>query len=46
VGLAERVDFEALAVRINAAAPRPFRTKGNRPPYLTVLMIKILSFTA
>lgn len=42
VGLAEHVDFEALAARIDAAAPRPSRAKGGRPPYPTVLMIKIL----
>ncbi|WP_425260314.1 transposase [Massilia luteola] len=42
VGLAEHVDFEALAARIDAAAPRPSRAKGRGPPYPTVLMIKIL----
>ena len=42
VGLAEHVDFEALAGRIDAAAPRPSRAKGGRPPYPTVLMVKIL----
>jgi hypothetical protein len=42
VGLAEPVDFDALAARIDAAAPRPSRAKGGRPPYPTVLMIKIL----
>lgn len=42
VGLAEHVDFEALAERIDAAAPRPSRAKGGRPPYPTVLMVKIL----
>lgn len=41
MGLAKHVDFEALAGRIDAAAPRPSRAKG-RPPYPTVLMIKIL----
>jgi IS5 family transposase len=42
VGLAEHVDFEALAARNDVAAPRPSRSKGGRPPYPTVLMIKIL----
>lgn len=42
VGLAEHVDFEALAAHIDAAAPRPSRAKGGRPPYPTVLTIKIL----
>jgi len=32
VGLADHVDFEALAARIDAAAPRPSRAKGGRPP--------------
>ncbi len=41
-GLAVHVDFETLAARIDAAAPRPSRAKGGRPPYPTVLMIKIL----
>lgn len=31
-----------MAVRIDAAAPRPSRARGGRPPYPTVLMIKIL----
>ena len=36
------MDFEALAERIDVAAPRPSRANGGRPPYPTVLMIKIL----
>ena len=42
VGLTKHVDFEALAASIDAAAPRPSRAKGGRPPYLTLLMVKIL----
>ena len=42
VGLTKHVDFEALAASIDAAAPRPSRAKGGRPPYPTVLMVKIL----
>jgi hypothetical protein len=41
VGLSKLVD-EALAASIDTAAPRPSRAKGSRPPYLTVLMVKIL----
>nr|WP_233411084.1 transposase [Rugamonas sp. CCM 8940] len=42
VGLTKHVDFDALAASIDAAAPRPSRAKGGRPPYPTVLMVKIL----
>lgn len=42
VGLTKHVDFEALAASIDAAAPRPSRAKGGRPPYSTLLMVKIL----
>jgi IS5 family transposase len=42
VGLTNHVNFEALALSIDAAAPRPSRTKGGRPPYPTMLMVKIL----
>jgi IS5 family transposase len=42
VGLTKHVDFEVLAASIDAAAPRPSRAKGGRPPYPTVLMVKIL----
>lgn len=41
-GLTKHVDFTALAEDIDAAAPRPSRAKGGRPPYPTVLMVKIL----
>lgn len=41
VGLTKHVDFEALAVGIDVAAPRPSRAKDGRPPYPTVLMVKI-----
>ena len=40
--LAKLVDFEALAASVDMAAPRPSRIKGGRPPYPTLLMIKIL----
>lgn len=42
VGLTKHVDFEALATSNDAAAPRRSRIKGGRPPYRTVLMVKIL----
>ena len=42
VGLSAHVDFVALATGIDTASPRPSRAKGGRPPYPTVLMIKIL----
>ena len=42
VGLTKHVDFDALAASVDAAAPRPSRAKGGRPPYPTVLMTKIL----
>lgn len=42
VGLSKHVDFDTLAASIDAAAPRPSRAKGGRPPYPTVLMVKIL----
>jgi len=42
VGLTKHVDFEALAAGVEVAAPRPSRAKGGRPPYSTVLMVKIL----
>src|SRR5471032_986361 len=42
VGLTKHVDFEALAAGVEVAAPRPSRAKGGRPPYPTVLMVKIL----
>ena len=42
VGLIKHVDFEALAASIDTAAPHPSRAKGGRPPYSTLLMVKIL----
>ena len=42
VGLTKHMDFESLAASIDSAAPRSSRAKGGRPPYPTVLMVKIL----
>jgi hypothetical protein len=36
------VDFQALVASLDAATPRPLRARGGRPPYPTVLMVKIL----
>ncbi|WGG51761.1 hypothetical protein [Rugamonas sp. DEMB1] len=41
VGMSKHMDFEALAAGIYAATPSPSRAKGGRPPYPTVLMVKI-----
>jgi IS5 family transposase len=39
-GLIRHVDFVALATAIDIAARRSSRTKGGRPPYPTMLIIK------
>lgn len=41
VGLTKHVDFEALAIGVDMAAPRPLCAKGGRPTYPNVLMDKI-----
>jgi len=33
--LEQHVDFKALAAEIDAAAPRPSRERGGRPPFPT-----------
>ncbi len=40
--MAEHVDFAALATEIDAAAPRPGRARGGRPPFPTELMVRVL----
>ena len=40
--LAEHVDFAAKAAEIDEAAPRPGRERGGRPPFPTVLMVRVL----
>ncbi len=40
--LEKHVDFAALAAVINAAAPRPNREPGGRPPFLTEIMVRML----
>lgn len=41
-GLIKHVDFVALTASVDSAALRPSRAKGGRPPYPTLLMVKIL----
>lgn len=38
----QHVDFAALAARIDQAASRPSLDKGGRPPFPTVLMVRVL----
>lgn len=40
--LDQHVDFEAIAMEVDEACPRPSRSKGGRPPYPTVLMVRAL----
>jgi len=36
------VDFAALSAQVDAAAPRPSRELGGRPPFPTELMVRVL----
>lgn len=38
----ELVDFAAVAARVDAACPRPDRSKGGRPPYPTEVMVRLV----
>jgi len=40
--LDKHVDFAALAAAIDAAAPRPSRERGGRPPFPTEIMVRTL----
>ena len=41
--MAELVDFVAVAAAVDGACPRPQRSsKGGRPPYPTVVMVRVL----
>jgi IS5 family transposase len=40
--LEKHVDFAALAAAIDAAAPRPSRERGGRPPFPTEIMVRTL----
>jgi len=44
--MGELVDFEQVAAAVDAACPRPDRSKGGRPPYPTLLMVKVLFLQA
>ena len=36
------IDFAAIAAQVDAACPRPDRSKGGRPPYPTEVMVRLL----
>lgn len=38
----ELIDFAAIAAQVEAACPRPDRSKGGRPPYPTEVMVRLL----
>jgi IS5 family transposase len=40
--LEKHIDFAALAAAIDAAAPRPSRERGGRPPFPTEIMVRTL----
>lgn len=40
------VDFGAIAGEVEAACPRPDRSKGGRPPYATEVMVRMLFLQA
>ncbi|MBA5689402.1 IS5 family transposase [Rugamonas apoptosis] len=40
--LEQHVDFTALAAAVDAAAPRPGRERGGRPPFPTEQMVRVL----
>jgi len=40
--LAEHIDFDAIALSVDKASPRPLRKKGGRPPFPTELMVRVL----
>ena len=44
--MAELVDFAAVAAAVDKACPRPDRGKGGRPPYPTLLMVRVLFLQA
>ena len=45
--MVELVDFASMAAAVDAACPRPDRSiKGGRPPYPTLLMVKVLFLQA
>jgi len=38
----ELIDFAAVATQVDAACPRPDRSKGGRPPYPTEVMVRLV----
>lgn len=40
--LEKHVDFDALSLAIDQAAPRPSQEKGGRPPFPTELMVRVI----
>lgn len=38
----ELIDFSAIAAEVDAACPRPDRSKGGRPPYASEVMVRLL----
>jgi transposase, IS5 family len=42
----ELIDFGAIAAEVDAACPRPDRSKGGRPPYPTEVMVRLLFIQA
>ena len=42
----ELIDFGAVAAEVDAACPRPDRSKGGRPPYATEVMVRLLFIQA
>jgi IS5 family transposase len=44
--MAELVDFGKVAAAVDAACPRPDRSKGGRPPYPTETMVRVLFLQA
>jgi hypothetical protein len=40
--IGKMVDFAALSAQVDAAAPRPSRKLGGRPPFPTELMVRVL----
>lgn len=44
--MTELVDFGKVAAAVDAACPRPDRSKGGRPPYPTETMVRVLFLQA
>lgn len=38
----ELIDFAAVAAQVDAACPRPERSRGGRPPYPTEVMVRLV----